>query len=171
MDTNTTPPGDLNDLERRLTEWRPSSAGLEVDRLMFAAGRASARSRRARFVWPIVSAGLALTAVALGIGLAHERAMRQELAAQLRDSAPAAAPARGSELGPAESTPASPTQAPTSSYLAARRALTEDLDSWPVTAHADHHVVDGRDGRDGRVEPSPRPTVLTSHSPVTLIEP
>src|SRR5262245_11367710 len=159
MDTNTTPPGDLNDLERRLTEWRPSSAGLEVDRLMFAAGRASARSGRSRFVWPIVSAGLALTAVALGIGLAHERAARRELAMQLRDSAPAVAPARGSEPGPAESPP---TQSPPSSYLATRRVLTDDLDSWPI---ADHPVG------DGRVEPSPRPTVLTSHSPVTLIEP
>jgi hypothetical protein len=158
MDTNSTPPpGDLNDLERRLAEWRPSASGLEVDRLMFAAGRASAQSSRGRFVWPLVSAGLALTAVALGIGLAHERAARQELAMQLRDSAPAVAPARGSEPGPAESPP---TQAPPASYLAARRALTEDLDSWPV---ADHRV--------GEREPAPRPAVLTSHSPVTLIEP
>jgi len=157
MDTNSTPPGDLNDLERRLAEWRPSPTGLEVDRLMFAAGRASARSGRGRFVWPIVSAGLALTAVALGIGLAHERAARQELAMQLRDSAPAVAPARGSELGPGE---LPPTQAPPTSYLAARRALTEDLDSWPVTSHL-----------SGEGEPAPRTTVLTSHSPVTLIEP
>jgi hypothetical protein len=80
MDTNSTPPGDLNDVERRLAEWRPSPTGIEVDRLMFAAGRASARSSRSRFVWPIVSAGLALTALALGIGLTHERAARQELA-------------------------------------------------------------------------------------------
>src|SRR5262249_62170539 len=129
MDTNSTPPGDLNDLERRLAEWQPSATGLEVDRLMFAAGRASARSGRGRFVWPVVSVGLALTAVALGIGLAHERAARQELAMQLRDSAPSVAPTRGSEFGPAESTP---TQAPPASYLAARRALTEDLDSWPA---------------------------------------
>jgi hypothetical protein len=162
MDSNSTPAGDLNDLERRLAEWRPSPSGLEVDRLMFAAGRASARSGQSRWIWPLVSAGLALTAVALGMGLAHERAARMELAMQLRDSAPAAIPARGSELGPAESPPTSPTQAPPASYLAARRALTEDLDSWPV---ADHLVG------DGRVEPSLRPTVLTSRSPVTLIEP
>jgi hypothetical protein len=159
MDTNSTPAGDLNDLERRLAEWRPSASGLEVDRLMFAAGRASARSGRGRFVWPAVSAGLALTAMALGMGLAEERAARLELAMRMRDSAPSVAPARGSELGPAESPP---TQAPPASYLAARRALTEDLDSWPVA----DHLVGG-----GRVEPSPRPTVLTSHSPVTLIEP
>jgi hypothetical protein len=157
MDTNSTPAGDLNHLERRLAEWQPSPTGLEVDRLMFAAGRASARSSRGRFVWPIVSAGLALMAVALGIGLAHERAARQELAMQLRDSAPAVAPARASELGPAESPP---TQAPPTSYLATRRALTENLDAWPMTAH----LV-------GEGEPSTRPTVLTSHSPVTLIEP
>jgi len=159
MDTNTTPPGDLNDVERRLTEWQPSAIGLEVDRLMFAAGRASARSGR---IWPIVSAGLALTVMALGIGLAHERSARLELAMQLRDAAPAVAPARGSELGPAESTPTSPTPAQPASYLAARRALTEDLDSWPVPAH-----FSGL----GEREPAPRPTVLTSHSPVTLIEP
>jgi hypothetical protein len=159
MDSNSTPAGDLNDLARRLAEWRPSPTGLEVDRLMFDAGRASARSGRGRFIWPAVSAGLALTAMALGIGLAHERAARLELAMQLRDSAPAVAPGRGSELEPAESPP---TQAPPASYLAARRALTEDLDSWPV---ADHLVG------DGRVEPSLRPTVLTSRSPVTLIEP
>jgi hypothetical protein len=161
MDANSTPPaGDLNDLERRLAEWRPSASGLEVDRLMFAAGRASAQSGRGRFIWPAVSAGLALTAVVLGIGLAHERAARQELAMQLRESAPGVGPARGSELGPAESPPNPPTQAPPASYLAARRALTEDLDSWPV---ADHRAREG--------EPSPQRTVLTSHSPVTLIEP
>jgi hypothetical protein len=164
MDTNTTPPGHLNDLERRLAEWRPSASGLEVDRLMFAAGRASARAGRGGRVWRLVSAGLALTAVALGIGLAHERAARLELAMQLRDSAPAVAPARDGERGPGESTPTSPTS-PTSptapaSYLAARRALTEDLDSWPV---ADHRAREG--------EPSRQRTVLTSHSPVTLIEP
>lgn len=157
MDSNSTPAGDLNDLERRLAEWRPSSSGLEVDGLMFAAGRASARSDRGRFIWPVVSAGLALTAVALGIGLAHEREARLELAMKLRDSTPAVAPARGSEPGPAESPP---TPAPPASYLAARRALTEDLDSWPVAAP----LV-----REG--EPSRRPTILTSHSPVTLIEP
>jgi hypothetical protein len=157
MDTNSTPAGDLNDLERRLAEWRPSPGGLEIDRLMFAAGRVSARSGRGRLIWPAVSAGLALMAMALGIGLAHERAARLDLAMQLRDSAPAVAPVRGSEPGPAESLPS---QAPPASYLAARRALTEGLDSWPV---ADHRVGEG--------EPSPRPTVLTSHSPVTLIEP
>jgi len=161
MDANSTPPtGDLNDLERRLTEWRPSGSGLEVDRLMFDAGRASARSGRGRLIWPAVSAGLALTAVALGIGLANERAARQELAMQLRNSAPGVDPARSGELGPAESTPTSPTPAPPASYLAARRALTEDLDAWPV---ANHRVAEG--------EPSPLRTVLTSHSPVTLIEP
>ena len=160
MDTNNTPSGDLNDLERRLAKWRPSPTGHEVDHLMFAAGRASARSGRGRFVWPVVSAGLALTAVALGIGLLHERAARLELAMQLRDVAPAVGPARGSEPGPAESRPASPTQAPPGSYLSARRALTEDLDSWPL---ADHRVAEG--------QPAPRRTVLTSHSPVTLIEP
>ena len=99
MDTNSTPAGDLNDLERRLAEWRPSPGGLEVDRLMFAAGRVSARSGRGRLIWPAVSAGLALTAMALGIGLVQEREARLELAMQLRDSPPAVAPARGSELG------------------------------------------------------------------------
>jgi hypothetical protein len=157
MDSNSTPAGDLNDLERRLAEWRPSPSEFEVDRLMFAAGRASALSDRGRFIWPAISAGLALTALVLGIGLAHERAARLELALQLRDSGPAVAPARGSEPGPVESPP---TQAPPASYLAARRALTEDLDSWPVAGHL---VVEG--------EPSPRPNVLTSRSPVTLIEP
>jgi hypothetical protein len=124
---------------------------------MFLAGRASARSGRGRWLWPAVSAGLALTAVALGIGLAHERAARLELALRLRDAAPAVAPVRESEPRPAESPP---TQAPPASYLVARRALTEDLDSWPV---ADHPVGEGG--------PPPRPTVLTPHSPVTLIEP
>src|SRR5262245_23539981 len=101
MDSNRTPAGDLKDRERRLDEWRPSPSGLEVDRLMFVAGRASARSGRGRWIWPAVSAGLALTAIALGIGLAHERAARLELAMRLRDSAPAVAPGRGSERGPA----------------------------------------------------------------------
>lgn len=45
MSPHSDPAHDLTDLERRLAGWQPSPAGLDSDRALFAAGRASVRFR------------------------------------------------------------------------------------------------------------------------------
>src|SRR5205814_842686 len=100
MDTSgRAPQGDLNDLERRLAGWRPAASGLDRDRLMFEAGRASARpGRRER----IGSVSLACLALVLGVLLAQERAQRRAGTAGPVTTAPSPSPA----VSPASSSPA-----------------------------------------------------------------
>ena len=64
-------PEELNALESRLTAWRPASDGLDADRLLFAAGRASVRGRLA---WPAAVVSLVLVSLCLGQRLISERA-------------------------------------------------------------------------------------------------
>jgi hypothetical protein len=64
-------PEGLNAFESRLAAWRPVSDGLDADRLMFAAGRASVRGRLA---WPTAAVSLALMSLCLGQRLLWERA-------------------------------------------------------------------------------------------------
>jgi len=127
MDTDTPRPhDDLSDLERRLSGWRPSAAGLDPDAMLFAAGRASARPGPGRFVWPAVSGCLALLAVALGAGLVSERSERLALAQLVRQQPPAPAVASRPEPKPSPA-PAPP---PADSYLAARHLLGQNPDAW-----------------------------------------
>ena len=124
MDTH---PDNLSELERRLADCVPSSAGLDADAMLFAAGRGSARPGPARFLWPGLSACLAALATVLGLWLAVERSERLSLAERLRQPVPA----------PAPSPPPTLTEPPTAdepepnSVLAARRALEQGLDAWP----------------------------------------
>jgi hypothetical protein len=125
---DTLPPsfGDLNDLERRLSALQPSTAGLDADSMLFAAGRNSVRPGMGRLVWPVLSGCLAVAALVLGVGLLQERQVRQELAAQLQRQTPGpVAPADVPDIVAANETPA-----PTS-YLAAARALAQSQD-WPT---------------------------------------
>jgi hypothetical protein len=109
---------DLNDLERRLAGWRPAGEGLDADAMLFAAGRASVRRSPARFAWPAIAAGLVVALGVLSNRLAGERAVNQELVAQLQS-------AKSSVLV------AAPTlNLPETSYLSARRALERDPDGW-----------------------------------------
>ena len=79
---------DLNELERRLTDWRPATAGLSPDQVLFAAGRASSRAGvRQQLTW-IASGCLAALTVVLGTALVHEREARLTLLAQLQESRP-----------------------------------------------------------------------------------
>jgi hypothetical protein len=64
-------PEELNAFESRLAAWRPASDGLDADRLMFRAGRASVRGRLA---WPAAAVSLALVSLCLGQRLLSERA-------------------------------------------------------------------------------------------------
>ena len=67
------PRDDLTDLERRLAALRPASGGLDRDRMLFDAGRASARAEGRARAWALSAAASALVAVGLGVGLARER--------------------------------------------------------------------------------------------------
>jgi hypothetical protein len=106
MDANLSNTDDLNELERRLANWTPMQEGLNTDAMLFAAGRASARGSKTRLAWPMVSGGLAVVIVFLGIRLSAERterlALLQELDVRLADiprAADNAAPAPLSEPG------------------------------------------------------------------------
>jgi hypothetical protein len=83
MDADLSHSYNLNELERRLADWKPTPDGLNVDAMLFAAGRASVRNGKARLAWPIVSGGLAVVAVFLGVRLGAERAERLALVQEL----------------------------------------------------------------------------------------
>src|SRR5438309_5921585 len=119
MDTNHPfPDRDLNDLEQRLSVWRPAAEGLDSDAVLFAAGRASVRPSPARFVWPALAACFALVAAALGGSLASERSQRLELARLLEQRTPSPAPPSVSPSVPEPVEVVAVVKLPPSSYLA-----------------------------------------------------
>ncbi len=128
MDTPPHRPDDVSDLERRLAACAPAADGLDADAMLFAAGRASARSR---FVWPALTACLAALAVVLGVWLVTERAARLDLAQRLERATPAPLPPVSP--APPATAPEPPTanEPPANSLLAAHRALEQGLDAWP----------------------------------------
>jgi hypothetical protein len=146
----------MNDLERLLSECRPSTTGLDADRALFAAGRASARRGWGRFVWPVVCGCLALLAAALGVGLAEEHAARLEVTAQFHPL-PAVAPSQSSAPEPGETPSVEPPAA--GSYLSARRALSDNLDAWLAKA------------APSEGPPSPTPPVWKAGSRADVFEP
>ena len=128
MDAQSSSSDDLNDLERRLSDWRPASAGLDADGVLFAAGRALVGPGWGRIAWPVLSGCLALLAAVLGADLSQERAARLELIAQLRGQKPAAVASKP-PAPEADETP-SPEPPAADSYLAAHWALASNPDSW-----------------------------------------
>jgi hypothetical protein len=70
MDSNLVPDPELTALEARIAAWKPSSGGLDHDRLLFEAGRASAGSSRG---WRTATGCLILTLAALGSLMVRER--------------------------------------------------------------------------------------------------
>jgi hypothetical protein len=131
MDALPSPSDDMKELERRLSEWRPSTAGLDADGVLFAAGRASVRPAWGRLAWPIVSGCLALLAATFGVGLSQERAARLELTARLHESKP---PVMSAPSVPEPYEAPSPEPPAADSYLAARRAMAGNIDSWLAMA-------------------------------------
>ena len=118
MDEPAPLPEDLSNLARRLAAWQPSAEGTaaEADRMLFAAGRASA----GRLLWPVAAACLALLAAGLGVRVASEREQRQALARRLQEREPQPQPV----LVQGES--AVPEPLPAQSYLILRRCLEDD---------------------------------------------
>jgi hypothetical protein len=125
MDTNHhAPEDDLNRLERRLADWRPSDAALDADGMLFAAGRASALTSPVRFVWPALTSLAALLAIALGLWATTERAERIRLTQQIRDLSAPVAP-------PAPISPSTDDGSPAGGYLATRQlVLDRGVDAW-----------------------------------------
>lgn len=74
---------DVNDLERRLRGWRPAPSGVNRDRTLFLAGRASAQAEtRAR----IVAASFAVLAVVMGGLYLSEHARRVGLEGRIAET-------------------------------------------------------------------------------------
>jgi hypothetical protein len=155
MDTH--PTGDLNNLERRLFELRPAGDGLDADQMLFVAGQNSVRRSLGRIAWPIVSGCLVLVVTALTVGFLQERSARLELVAQIHQQSPTSAPAF---VSPANGEAPSAEPPNSSSYLAARRALRENLDAWPPSP-----IGESTDGPP----PSTR-TVLSARSPGEFLD-
>ena len=134
MDTHPHRPDEMNDLEHRLAAWQPAVTGLDAGTRLLAAGQASVRPGRARFVWPALTACVSVLAIALGIWLANERSERMDLARQLRQQSHmlvnTASPSSASDPTPVQSEE----EPPPDSYLASHRALDKGLDAWPMSA-------------------------------------
>jgi hypothetical protein len=160
MSTNPSPAGDLNDLEHRLAEWRPATAGLDADRMLFAAGRDSVRPGWGRNVLPIISVCLALLAALFGVGFAHERAAKLDLITQLRDTKPSSVPEPYSEPD-SSGTPWAEAPA-ASSYLAAHAALAQNPESWLAQAKIEPAA--------GTPRPSPSRPILKANSSSEMLE-
>jgi hypothetical protein len=93
MDTNSTGHDDLNDFERRLAGWRPTSDNSNSDAMLFAAGFAAGRGFLRRWVWPVTCTLLVIQAAGLVVWALSERAERRTLEIQLHESAPSSPPA------------------------------------------------------------------------------
>jgi hypothetical protein len=125
---------DLSDVERRLADWRPASAGLDADAMLFAAGQATARRGRGRLLWPALCVLLAGQAAVLGAWGFSERAERVALASRLHEIAlePKAPPATAVAVLPQSSYAPSPDD-----YFHLRGRTEQDLDRWLTLAHTD----------------------------------
>jgi hypothetical protein len=129
MDKHSDRPDDLSELERKLSAWEPTAAGLDAEAMLFAAGRAAARPGSIRFVWPTLTVVLAILATGLGIGLSEERTERKLLAERLRQQAPPfVSPSAPAAVIPTE--PPSADAPSPESFLAAHRALENGLETW-----------------------------------------
>ena len=126
-------PDDLSEVERQLAAWAPAADGLDADAMLFAAGRDSAQSHPARFLWPALAGCLAVLSVVLGVWLAAERAERLNLARQLEIQAPTTVPPPAFPTVSPLDPPIAEARSP-DSLLASRPALEQGLDAWPPVA-------------------------------------
>jgi hypothetical protein len=131
MDTR---PDDLGDLERRLAALAPTGDGLDADRMLFAAGRASVSAAGGSVFWKALSALLLVLAAGLGVWGANERKERIGFAARMegleRNSPqplPVEAPVLVAETPSGEAASAD-------SLLASHHILETGLEGLPVTA-------------------------------------
>jgi hypothetical protein len=147
---------EMNDLERRLAACVPAADGLNADAMLFASGRASARSGPAAFLWPVAFIALSLLTITVTALWMNEHQERIALASQLRVLL--------------ITTPTSPTKSEPSSgeyersaggLLEVHRALDEDRD--PLPAEPVIYV--------GSFGPLPEPDILRADSLNHMLEP
>jgi hypothetical protein len=122
------PEGELTELERRLSAWTPSVAALGRDRLLFEAGRASARSEARAWLSTATAAGLAALAIGLGGWAVREHARRTALELALAERSRALEVANARRRPPAPPPIPVDTPAPESYLVLSRRLATEGLD-------------------------------------------
>jgi hypothetical protein len=114
---------ELTGLEAVLLTLKPAAAGIERDRLMFEAGRRSARRGR---LWPCAAVALALVSAALGAALAMRPAPPAVVRVVFveRPAAPPSVPAPG----PVERSPA---PAAADYFRLQEQLLSRGLDGLP----------------------------------------
>ncbi len=122
--------GPLSDLERRLEQWRPLPGSLDRDRMLFEAGRASARAESWGRLGAVLAASFALVAVGLGGLLVRERGHRHALEVTLAERT--REPVIADPVLPP--LPSRPEPAPDSYLALTRRILTTGLDDPPPLA-------------------------------------
>ena len=83
---------DPSEFERRLASWLPAVTALDRDRMLFDAGRASARADARGKLWASAAVGLALLLAGLGVLFARERSQRLALERILAAGPPVQAP-------------------------------------------------------------------------------
>jgi hypothetical protein len=76
---------DLTALERRLAGWRPTTGGLDRDRILFDAGRAAAQADGRSRLWQFTTVALVFVTAGIGGLLTHERSRRLALETQAAD--------------------------------------------------------------------------------------
>jgi hypothetical protein len=128
------PEQDPTRFERRLATWLPAATALDRDRMLFEAGRASARAEARGKVWPFAALGLALLLVGLGGLFARERSQRIALETVLAANRPAqesvlaATPPRVALPNPIMERPD-----PSSYFVLTTRLGSGDVDFPPVS--------------------------------------
>jgi hypothetical protein len=158
MEPHSANSDDLSRLERRLSAWQPAEAGLDADALLFAAGRASVRPGPARFVWPALTAFVALLAIVLGVRLTAERGERLALVQRLQQVTAKASPS----LDLDSTDPSSDIEPRPDSFLMSHRLLETGLDGWPAEMVVRAEISDA---------PSPEPPVLRAGRRDVLLDP
>jgi hypothetical protein len=115
----------LTDLERSLLTLAPAPPALDRDRLLFEAGRRSARGRR---LWPCATAALALVSAALGAAVVLRPAPPPVVQVITRDRPAPPPPTAAASSQPADESPAP--GAP-SYFQLQEQLLTRGLDGLP----------------------------------------
>jgi hypothetical protein len=132
MDNQSSHPEDLTNVERLLASWKPAPDGLDHEAMLFAAGRASARSGKSWVVWPTLAGCLALTAIVLGAWWSAERTQRLALLHELQSRAPSPAPVYNPTF---DSAPPAEALAP-NAYLALYHEWQKNPLDWPIATVA-----------------------------------
>jgi len=130
MPPHSDPANDLTDLERCLAGWQPSRTGLDADRMLYAAGRASARPRLR--LWASLAGLMTLVALLLTGVLIQARMEQGALSRQLAE-------VREQQIRPEPEAPASsPEPGASNSYLHVRNLLLQGgVEAWPTLAPGD----------------------------------